>query len=416
MTDTPTADELGGFLREFVRMLLRSSGEGAEGVARAAGAVARAYGGAAETVMVADGAVLHVAVGGRTSTTTVTAFPDVARLDRAVALKELAEEILAGRLPFHRAEAGLKAVAARPAPYPRWAKPVGIVLFAVGFAPAVQPTWYEVGTTAVLASVVACLAVLAEGRRRLTQALPLFAAVVVSLLTVWIFATDLSHGGPVMIMLPALFYFVPGDLLSAATAELAAGYLSTGAVRLVYAVVLLLQLYVGVLLGLAVTGTPRSTMLDTVARGDMSHWVIVLSWAVFTAGMVLAFDVPRRSVGWVLALVYLTLGVQAAGTALAGEVAGTFVASVALAVTADLVARGPGRPPRLVLFLGGFFTLTVGSLGLRALTSLAGGHVLHGFHDLMDFLTIVTTIAVGLMAGAALLPARVPRGGPGHEP
>ncbi|WP_426364728.1 hypothetical protein [Streptomyces sp. E-08] len=63
-------------------------------------------------------------------------------------------------------------------------------------------------------------------------------------------------------------------------------------------------------------------------------------------------------------------------------------------------ARGVG------IVLGGFFTLTVGSLGLRALTSLAGGHVLHGFHDLMDFVTIVTTIAVGLLAGAALLPAR----------
>ncbi|MFC9702375.1 hypothetical protein ACFTWD_16895 [Streptomyces sp. NPDC056943] len=113
-----------------------------------------------------------------------------------------------------------------------------------------------------------------------------------------------------------------------------------------------------------------------------------------------------RVAGWVTGLVYLTLGVQAAGTALFGEVAGTFVAAMALAVAADLLARPAGRPPRLVLFLGGFFTLTVGSLGLRALTSLAGGHVLHGFHDLMDLVTIVTTIAVGLLAGAALVPAR----------
>ncbi len=72
----------------------------------------------------------------------------------------------------------------------------------------------------------------------------------------------------------------------------------------------------------------------------------------------------------------------------------------------DRVVRAPGRPPRLVLFLGGFFTLTVGSMGLRALTSLAGGHVLHGFRDLMDFVAVVTTIAVGLLIGAALLPDR----------
>ncbi|MFF9849401.1 hypothetical protein [Streptomyces litmocidini] len=64
------------------------------------------------------------------------------------------------------------------------------------------------------------------------------------------------------------------------------------------------------------------------------------------------------------------------------------------------------RGPRLVLLLGGFLTLTAGSPGLRAPTSLAGGHVPPGFHDLMGFVTVVTTVAVGLLAGAALVPAR----------
>ncbi|MFF5283430.1 hypothetical protein [Streptomyces sp. NPDC013171] len=161
------------------------------------------------------------------------------------------------------------------------------------------------------------------------------------------------------------------------------------------------------LIGVAVTGTPSSALFDGAQDSDLSRWVLVASWAVFTVGLILAFGVPWRAAGWLTGLVYLSLGVQAAGTALIGEVAGTFVAATALAVAADLLSRPAGRPPRLVLFLGGFFTLTVGSLGLRALTSLAGGHVLHGFRDLMDFVTIVTTIAVGLLVGAALVPGRV---------
>ncbi|MEU4063345.1 hypothetical protein AB0F25_13075 [Streptomyces wedmorensis] len=64
----------------------------------------------------------------------------------------------------------------------------------------------------------------------------------------------------------------PADLLSTATAELVGGFLSTGAVRLVYAVVL-----------------------------------------------ALAFKVPWRVAGWVTGLAYLTLGVQAAGTARVGK-------------------------------------------------------------------------------------------------
>ncbi|MFB7355020.1 threonine/serine exporter family protein [Streptomyces gardneri] len=399
-------DALHGFLRELTRFTLRFSGEGAEGVDRVVRGIARTYGGRAETVLVADGAVLSVTAGGRTLTSTVTAFPDVARLDRVVALKEFVERLRDTRPALSEAAAGLRRIETLPSPVPRWARGVGIVLFSLGFAPAVQPTWYEIGTTALLAALVAALTVLSERRPRLARVLPLVAATLVSLVTLGLLRPEHGHGGPVLIMLPALFFFVPGDLLSAATAELVGGFLTTGAVRLVYALVLLLQLYVGVLIGVAATGTSTDALFDTAQDTDLSRWVVVASWAVFTLGLILAFEVPWRLAGWVVGLVYLALGVQAAGTALAGEVVGTFVAAAALAATADLLARPPGRPPRLVLFLGGFFTLTVGSLGLRALTSLAGGHVLHGFHDLMDFVTIVTTIAVGLLAGAALVPAR----------
>ncbi len=62
---------------------------------------------------------------------------------------------------------------------------------------------------------------------------------------------------------------------------------------------------------------------------------------------------------------------------------------------------GPGRPPRL-LALPGFFTLAVGSLGLRGLTSLAGGHPVRGFHDLLSVVTTVVAIAVGLLVGSVL--------------
>ena len=402
-----TAPELAHWLRDLTRQMLRFSGEGAEGLDRTVRRVARAYDGRPEVSLTAEGATVTVETDrGAPCTVAVSAFPDVARLDRAEALKELVEGVVAGELDLVRASAELRAIESRPAPYPRWARLLGIVLFSVGFAPAVQATWYEVGTTAVLATVVGTLTVLADRHRRLAQVLPILAAITVSLLTLWLFAPDLHRGGPVMIMLPALFFFVPGDLLSAAAVEIAAGYISSGSARLVYAFVLLLQLYVGILLGVSLTNTSRSTLLDTTQDTDMSHWAIVAGWAVFTTGLVLAFSVPLRSAGWVTVLVYLTLGVQAGGTALVGEVAGTFAASVALAVGADLLARSRHRPPRLLLFLGGFFTLTVGSMGLRALTSLAGGHVLHGFHDLMDFVTIVTTISVGLLVGATLLPAR----------
>ncbi|MFE7168357.1 hypothetical protein [Streptomyces sp. NPDC057616] len=100
-----------------------------------------------------------------------------------------------------------------------------------------------------------------------------------------------------------------------------------------------------------------------------------------------------------------------------------FVRRLILAAAATLIARRPGRPPRLILLLPGFLTLTVGSLGMGGLTTLAGGYVIEGFADLMKLVTIVTAIALGLVAGAALTqnlgtggPALVPATTPPDEP
>ncbi|MFF8414866.1 threonine/serine exporter family protein [Streptomyces omiyaensis] len=400
-------DPVAGFLARLTGLLLRTSGEGAEPIEREVTAVGRALGAEVSVLLVMDTATLTVAVPGRPAATVVVhAVPEVARLDRIAALKPLVADVCAGRAGPAEATARLDRIEAAPAPYPWWLKLVGIVLFSLGFAPLMQPTWYELGTTAVLAALAALLAVASDRVPRLARVLPLVASTAVSVVTIGLFAGDPAHGGPVLLMLPALFFFVPGDYLSAAAAELGAGLITTGAIRLVYAVFLLVQLCVGVLLGVYVTGTSTRALFDTAAASDLPRWVLFASWTVFTVGTVLAFAIPRRFFRTLLALVYLTVGVQSAATVLIGETGGTFVAAAVLAAVATLLSRGPGRPPRLLLVLPGFFTLTVGSLGMRGLTTLAGGHVVDGFSDLLELVLVVTAIAVGLVLGATVVPER----------
>ncbi|AWT44765.1 MULTISPECIES: threonine/serine exporter family protein [Streptomyces] len=399
-------DDLTAFLTRLTGLLLRSSGEGAHLVERAVADAARAYGGSASLLLVPEAAALAVtAADGSVRTVTVHGFPEVFRLDQVAALKPLLAEVGAGRVGLAEAERRLAAIEAAPPPYPWWLKFLGIVLFSLGFAPLMQPTWYEVGTTAVLAALAAAFAVTAGRLPRLALILPLVVAATVSVVTIELFADDPARGGPVLLMLPALFYFVPGDYLSAAAAELAAGLITTGAIRLVYAVFLLVQLYVGVLLGVLVTGTSTHALFDMAAEADLPRWALFLAWIVFTAGTLLAFAIPPRWFLPLLLLVYLTVGVQSACTKLVGEAGGTFLAAAVLAAAATLIARGTGRPPRLILLLPGFFTLTVGSLGMRGLTTLAGGYVIQGFDDLLKLVTVVTALAVGLVVGGALTSA-----------
>ena len=399
-------DELTLFLARLTGLLLRSSGEGAELIEGSVRSAARSLGGEASLLLVPDAAALTVTAGDGTRTVTVRGFPEVFRLDQVIALKPLLTDVREGRLGVLEADRRLTRIENAPAPYPWPLKLLGIVLFSLGFAPLMQPTWYEVGSTAVLASIAAVLAIAADRLPRLEKVLPLVVSTVVSVVALEVFAREPSHGGPVLLMLPALFFFVPGDYLSAATAELAAGLITTGAIRLVYAVFLLVQLYLGVMLGVFATGTSTRALWDIAADSDMARWALFLGWIVFTFGTVLAFAIPRRLFWPLLLLVYVTVGVQSLFTKLVGEVGGTFVAAAVLAAAATLLARAEHRPPRLVLLLPGFFTLTVGSLGMRGLTTLAGGHPVEGFRDLLKLVTIVTAIAVGMVFGAALTERR----------
>ncbi|GAA1988423.1 threonine/serine exporter family protein [Catenulispora subtropica] len=352
MEDAVRVDRLAGLVGALVGLLLRSSGEGAERIGEVVDGVAHTYGGRASVLIVPEAATVTMTVGTQTRTFVVQAFPEVARLDRLVALRSLGEAIVKGGVDPDAAEQRLRTIADSPERVPPWLRFVGLVMFAVGFAPAMQRTWYEVGTSAVLGAVTALLVVAASRTPRLNLILPLVAATVVAVLVLAVFARDTSHGGQVLIMLPALFYFVPGDYLSASSYEIVAGHITSGAIRLIYATILLLELYVGILLGSAITGSSMHGILDFVADSDMPRWALVFTWASFAVGTMLAFGIPIRLLGWVLLLVYLPVAVQTLVTDMIGEVGGTFVAAAVLSAAAGWLSYPVGRPgddPRRVL-------------------------------------------------------------------
>jgi uncharacterized membrane protein YjjP (DUF1212 family) len=394
--------ELTDFLARLTLLQLKCSGEGAEDIEQSVNEAARQLGGEAALLVVPDGATLSVDSHGCRTTVGVRGFPEIFRMDQLAALKPLLQDITEGTAGIAEADRRLIAIIDSPPPYPWWLKMLGIVLFSVGFAPLMQPTWYEVGSTAAVSTVSAALAVAANRLPRLEKILPLVAATSVSVITLEVFARTPVHGGPVLLMLPALFFFVPGDYLSAASAELAAGYITTGAIRIVYATFLLVQLYLGIILGLTIAGRPPDALFDTIAQRDLPGWMLWLSWIPFAVGTLLAFAIPWRLLVPLIALVYLTVVVQILIARHAGELGGTFAAAVVLGMAATWSARRPEQPPRVLLLLPGFFALTVGSLGVRGLTALAGGYSAQGFHDLTDMVTTVTAVAAGIFLGTVL--------------
>ncbi len=105
-------------------------------------------------------------------------------------------------------------------------------------------------------------------------------------------------------------------------------------------------------------------------------------------------------------LVVGTFLVYSGVATIGGDLLATLLAGAAAGAASALLARSPRCPPRLELSLGPFFTLTVGSLGLRGVTELISGNVITGAHDLAAFILIFPTVAFGLLAGFLLTAPR----------
>src|SRR5580693_8661445 len=404
------ADEINRLLVRLTHFLLRNSAEGGFEVRDTVRRVAEACGAKADVLAIAEGAVLTVRHRDDSSyAETVQVAPELARLDLVAEGKFLVRRVVDGELGAPAAHRALTELEHRPGPYQPWQRGLGVILFAVGFAPSVQATWTEVGYSVVLGAVMAVVFLAAERASALRILLPIVGPIAVGVVAFAGLHAHRQPGGPIVLMVPALFVLIPGDYLCAATAEIAVGQLTPGAVRLAQAAFTLLEIALGIIIAAEVTGVgTRSLFESTVSRG-LPYWLIVVSWVPFVFGLALTFSARLRDTPWILALTYLAWGVQLGVTKWLGPDAGTFIAAGLLAAAAGFLELSPSRPPRIVLILGGFFALTVGSLVLRGLTTLDGGHSIQGFGDLRDAITQTAAITLGLIVGAVPVQAAAVR-------
>ena len=390
-------DEVFALLRELTRQQLTWSFEGtteAESVIRR---VAAAYGAHGEVTFLADAAVLTV--GDRTASFSRT--PLVPPLDQVSDFKRLLDEIDDGALDAREATARLAALERRPPVFSKFWQVIGLGLFSLGFGISVQATGQEIVAAGFLGLLVGLIVVAGQGRPRLALVSPFVASVTVSTLVLFAYKEGWIEGGPIQLMVPCLFIFIPGDAISAGVLELADGRITAGATRLVYSVAILLVLAFGALVATAIANVPESFLFDVEVDDTLGFWVVWGGWVVFAVGTMLTFSMRPADFPWALAIVLLTAAAAQLGTRAFGEVIGTFLAAIVMTVAALLAGRPRSRPPAYVLYLGAFYVLTPGSHGLRGFESWLGGHSILGFQGLGDMISLMTALAAGMLVGAA---------------
>jgi uncharacterized membrane protein YjjP (DUF1212 family) len=399
---TPQAAGLDHLIVDAGRFLLRNSAEGTFDLAENLRSIGDAYGASVETLVTMEGLVVVIDHPDAKQTTAVIhAQPSLERLDQLRRFKALHTRILAGGLSVTEAQDAMTAIETSPDPY-RWpVRFVGVLLLTVGFAPSMQATWKELIDALILGLVMAAIFVIGETQRSLSTMLPLVGAIGVSVVGFSVLNISHAPGGPVLVMIPALFVMIPGDFLCASAAEIAVGHFSVGTIRLVQSLFILLQLAAGVLIGAAVCGVPTTRLIATSTINDLPWIIIIVAWIPFALGVVFTFSADMADIGWIIAFVYVAWGVQLGIGWVAGETVGTFVAAVVLSFGGRLLSAPDHRPPGLVMIIGGVFVLTVGSVALRGITTLAGGDHVKSFHDMASFAKIAGALTFGLIVGTA---------------
>jgi uncharacterized membrane protein YjjP (DUF1212 family) len=274
---------------------------------------------------------------------------------------------------------------------------VGHTILVVGLGMIIRPTPAGLLCFAALGALVGVLKLVAEMFSILSLALPVVAALLVTVVAV-VLANELHVPQASRLIIPALVTMLPGTALTIGSMELASGEMIAGTSRLVYGLNVLLLLAFGILLGSHLIGPP-SQVHAAAALGRWAPWIGVLLVGI---GFFLHFSAPARSLPWLLAVLFVVWGAQAVGTTLAGGLAGAFLGGLVVTPAAYFAQSQRGGPPAQVTFLPSFWMLVPGAIGLTGVSQLVVSGSAASLNDIAQALLTIVAISLGQLVGASL--------------
>jgi uncharacterized membrane protein YjjP (DUF1212 family) len=208
-----------------------------------------------------------------------------------------------------------------------------------------------------------------------------------------------------LVTVAALVVLLPGLTLTVAMTELATHNLISGTARLMAAVIVLLELVVGVAIGERIAH--QFIAIPRPIPASLPEWAIWLSLLAAVLGVSVLLQSRWRSMGWILlACLAGTLG-NRIGARWLGQDMGVMIGAFALGASANIYARALDRPAQVVL-VPAMLLLVPGSLGFRGMSSLLDRDTLSGVDAMFAMFVVATAIVAGLLlASSVISPRRV---------
>ena len=303
----------------------------------------------------------------------ITEGNDSLRLDQAAGVHRVAQQARSGAIGPREGSRLLEAVASAPPRYPAWASVLGYAVAATGFALIFRVSFWGVGMAALGGLFVGWLLVLTRTRPSLAPLVPPCAAVICSFAIFGFGSLIDTEVQPLRVVAAPLIALIPGAALTRATQELASGHVISGSSRLIAAIVQILVLTFGILVGATLARVSPYDIGD-LTQERLPLWVAWIGAAIYAIGQALAFNEPKGAVRYVVLLLLTAFSVQQfVAWRLDAVLAAGIAAAISLFLALLIQDRVRGGPPAFVLFTPVFWLLVPGSLGLVGLTEAITG-------------------------------------------
>jgi len=282
---------------------------------------------------------------------------------------------------------------------------VGHIILTIGLAIVLKPELSNLAAAAVLGAIVGALKLFNRNRPVLSVPLPVVGAALVSTLAYLALKMGLNLD-PASVLVPPLVTFLPGSMLTLGMVELAYGDMVAGSSRLITGFVQLVLLAFGLAAGAALVGVSSENLVEAakplapVVTGLWIPWAPLAGVAIFGIGVYLHFSAPRKSLPWMLLVLFIAFAAQKLAAGFFGNELSGFFGTLAATPLSYLIQMRFKGPPMMVTFLPSFWLLVPGSLGLISVTRMLSDRAA-GLDGLITTVFVFASIALGTLMGAS---------------
>lgn len=323
-------------------------------------------------------------------------------MDKLEQVDDLADDVAARKISPAEGVERLAQIAAQPRRFGRVLSTAVHAISVGAFAVFFGGSWRDVAMASAVGLSLGGLALVAKRSNEQARVFELVGAAFVAFVSTMV--ASVWPITPSLVTLAALIVLLPGMTLTVAITELATRHLIAGTARLVSAVIVLLQLVVGVALG----ERAALALVDVVpvVPAGLPVWSQWVALCVSSIGMAIVVQAQPRAFGWILAASVVGYLGARLGVEWLGPEMGVLVGSFAACALGNTFARALQRPAQVVI-TPAILLLVPGSMGFRGMASLLGRDTITGVETVFEMFIVAIAIVAGLLvANATVSPRR----------